>query len=44
MSAEIQNIEIDFNLDEHTQKDVLLLQKCSNYKNIKVPELTERIN
>ena len=42
MAAEIENIEIDFNLDEHAEIDVLLLKKINNYENAKVlaPELT----
>ena len=26
MAAEVENIEVDFNLDEHTEIDVLLLK------------------
>ena len=42
MAAEIENIEIDFNLDEHAEIDVLLLKKFNNYENteVLVPELT----
>ena len=42
MAAEIENIEIDFNLDEHTEIDVSLLKKLNNYENteVLVPELT----
>ena len=42
MAAEIENIEIDFNLDERTKIDVLLLKKINNYENaeVLVPELT----
>ena len=42
MAAEIENIETDFNLDEHTEINVLLLKKFNNYENaeVLVPELT----
>ena len=45
MAAEIENIEIDFNLDEHAEVDVLLLKKVNYQKNhenaeVLVPELT----
>ena len=42
MTAEIENIEIGFNLDEHTEIDVSLLKKINNYENteVLVPELT----
>ena len=42
MAAEVENIEIDFNLDEHAEIDVLLLKRFNNYENteVLVPELT----
>ena len=45
MAAEIENIEINFNLDEYTEIDVLLLKKFNNYENaeVLVPELTGQL-
>ena len=41
MAEERENIEIDFNLDEHTEKDILLLKKVNNYENaVLVPQFT----
>ena len=42
MAADIENIEIDFNLDEYIEIDILLRKKFNNYENAKVlvPELT----
>ena len=42
MAAKVENIEIDFNLDKHTEIDVLLLKRFNNYENaeVLVPELT----
>ena len=41
MAEERENIEIDFNLDEHTEIDILLLKKVNNYENaVLVPQFT----
>ena len=41
MAAEVENIETDFNLDDHTKIDALLLKRFNNYENaeVLVPEL-----
>ena len=36
MAAEVENTEIDFNLDENTEIDVLLLKKLNNYENAEI--------
>ena len=45
MAAETENIEIDFNLNEHTEIDVSSLKKFNNYENteVLVPELTREL-
>ena len=41
MAEERENIEIDFNLDEHTEIDILLLKKVNNHENaVLVPQFT----